>query len=516
MSKQIYAKYIRLSVDDAKSDSMSIENQRLVIDRHLARLEADLADLDIAEFVDNGHSGTDFDRPAVQKLLELVRSGTVACIIVKDFSRFGRNSLEMGYFIEKVFPLFGVRFISVSDSFDSDDHKGSTGGLEVTFKYLLHEYYSIDLSNKIRAARRSRMESGKAVTKNCVFGYMLDSGRNMVIDEPAADTVRLIFKLALEGSSFADIARRLYEEKRPTPSLYKGRSKNSGYIWAPASISSFLSEEQYAGTYIAGRSRSVGIGGKSAVNQPESEWIKIPDHHPAIIEKPLFDKVQLINKRKADKSGKVSKSTRLYGKREHHLKNKVVCGCCNRTMHLSMTRNMRFVCNYTRSATDMDCHKYGIAASELCDTVFEAIVRQAECSDELDDLCGLGELEIVNARHNSISSQITAYDDEKCSLYESYVNNEIGAEDYRDRKYFIDMEIGRLKRSMSALEGESKNIEKKNSKLELAGIVTAESGLTSQLADLLIEKVRLYPNGEIEIEWKSSALSTETEVSEYA
>ena len=134
MRKTIIAKYIRLSLEDEKYDSLSIENQRAILNAHIDTLG--LPDAEVLEFVDNGHTGTNFERPAVQEMLELVRRSKIDCILVKDFSRFGRNAIETGYFIEMVFPLFHTRFISVDDGFDTDDHKGDTGGLEVSFKFL--------------------------------------------------------------------------------------------------------------------------------------------------------------------------------------------------------------------------------------------------------------------------------------------------------------------------------------------------------------------------------------------
>ena len=138
MAEQIIAKYIRLSLDDAQTDSMSLSHQRLLLDKYIA--DSDLTG-PVREFVDNGFSGLNFERPAVQELLELVKDGGVRCILVKDFSRFGRNAIETGYFIERVFPLYRVRFISVSDHFDSAQHDGDTGGMEVAFKFLMSEYY---------------------------------------------------------------------------------------------------------------------------------------------------------------------------------------------------------------------------------------------------------------------------------------------------------------------------------------------------------------------------------------
>jgi DNA invertase Pin-like site-specific DNA recombinase len=171
------AKYIRLSIDDAKTESLSIENQRLYLDSYIAGMDEN--DVTVLEFVDNGYSGTHFERPAIQELLELVRSGSVNCIIVKDFSRFGRNMIEAGYFLQMVFPLFKTRFISVSDNFDSQ--VGDAGGLDVAFKLLISECYSKDISVKIKSAKRAKALSGEFVTKNCVFGYKKVGNRRQII-----------------------------------------------------------------------------------------------------------------------------------------------------------------------------------------------------------------------------------------------------------------------------------------------------------------------------------------------
>ncbi len=157
MSTYIVAMYIRLSLEDAKTDSLSIPNQRLLLRWHIATLEQE--NVEILEFVDNGYSGVNFERPAMQELLELVRQSKIHCIIVKDFSRFGRNMIETGYFLEKVFPLFRTRFISVSDGFDTKDYKEDTGGMTVAFKYLMHEYYSLDLSRKTKSAKYEKNEA---------------------------------------------------------------------------------------------------------------------------------------------------------------------------------------------------------------------------------------------------------------------------------------------------------------------------------------------------------------------
>lgn len=160
MQKYVIALYIRLSIEDYKYDSMSIENQRLVLNEYAAAMPEAL-NSEVLEFVDNGYSGTNFERPQVQKLIEMVRENRIDCIIVKDFSRFGRNSIETGYFLERVFPLFHTRFISVSDDYDSDNYKGDTGGMDVAFKYLISEYYSRDMSIKTKSAKYAKMQRGE-------------------------------------------------------------------------------------------------------------------------------------------------------------------------------------------------------------------------------------------------------------------------------------------------------------------------------------------------------------------
>ena len=170
MQKYVIALYIRLSIEDYKYDSLSIENQSLVLHEYAASMPEAL-NAEITEFIDNGYSGTNFERPQVQKLIELVRANQIDCIIVKDFSRFGRNSIETGYFIERVFPLFHTRFISISDDFDSSKFKGDTGGMDVAFKYLISEYYSRDMSIKTKSAKYAKMQRGEYQSKICPYGY---------------------------------------------------------------------------------------------------------------------------------------------------------------------------------------------------------------------------------------------------------------------------------------------------------------------------------------------------------
>lgn len=204
MQKYVIALYIRLSIEDYKYESLSIENQRLILREYVQSMsEGDYAE--VLEFVDNGYSGANFERPQIQELIGKVRENQIDCIIVKDFSRFGRNALETGYFIERVFPLFHTRFISVSDGFDSDRHKGDTGGMDVAFKYLISEYYSRDMSMKTKTAKYAKMERGEYQSTICPYGYRKGADGIMEPDPEAAAVVREIFRLAAQGNKTCGI-----------------------------------------------------------------------------------------------------------------------------------------------------------------------------------------------------------------------------------------------------------------------------------------------------------------------
>ena len=298
MLEYVIADYFRLSLDDKITESMSIDNQRLIVNRHIAELP-EYQNAKIIEFVDNGYSGTNFERPAVQELLELVQKGKVHCVIVKDFSRFGRNSIEMGYFIEQVFPLYRTRFISIGDGYDSNNYKEDTGGIEVAFKYIISEYYSKDLSEKSKSAKYAKMRRGEYKCKTCPYGYKSGKDKDMEIDGDAAGVVRMIFDLSLAGNTAHQIMEALYRQKIPTPGEYKASKGNTAHdtskthgIWQRSTVLRILEDERFTGTYIIGKRAVREIGSTRNRMKDKSEWFIIPDHHPAIISKEVYDKVQ--------------------------------------------------------------------------------------------------------------------------------------------------------------------------------------------------------------------------------
>jgi len=296
MNEYVIAKYIRLSIEDDKTESMSIPHQQLILDRHIDELE--IPNATVLEFIDNGHTGKNMERPAVQEMLDLVRSGRVHCIAVKDFSRFSRNAMDSGYFIEQVFPLYQVRFISVADHFDSNDYINDTGGIDVAFKFLMHEYYSEDLSKKVSSAMRLKMRNGEYFSKRRIYGYERTDDRRLIPNEPAASVVRQIFALALSGKNTSMIRDILSAERIPTPSQYLAAQHNmntwQSEIWTARMVLTILKNVQYTGCYVSGKQTIKAVGSSSKNWVDESEWITIPDSHPPLVSKEDFEAVQAL------------------------------------------------------------------------------------------------------------------------------------------------------------------------------------------------------------------------------
>ena len=504
INKTTVAKYIRLSLEDAKYDSLSIQSQRLLIDRHIDSLEFPSGtEVEVLEFVDNGYSGVNFERPAVQKLLDLVRESKIDCIIVKDFSRFGRNSIETGYFIEMVFPIFRTRFISISDGFDSDDYREDTGGMQVAFKFLMHEYYSHDMSKKSKSAKYAKFKRGEYQSVICPYGYRKGAGGRMEIDEEAAAVIKMIFECALTMKNAQDVVKMLYDKKIPTPAEYrktKGKpihdTSRTGGIWQRSTILRFLEDERYTGTYVIGKRAVVEIGSNKSRLKPESEWFKIPDHHPAIIGKELFDKVQSVMLK--------FKCPKTKGA-DYPLKSKVICGCCLHTMQIAPRLQRAFACRFTSVDKTAECYRHEVIEHELEDLLFEIINKQAQVILNTDGLGQAENLPFHIEQQSEYEKRIELCREEKRKLYEGLILGTVNAEAYKAEKTVIDTELNRLNRAFDSLKAETAvMIAAKTSDDELrrlAEAASSESKLSKALVDLLINKVYVYPGNRVEIDW---------------
>lgn len=366
------AVYIRLSREDPdkrkqeyKKESLSITNQRNYIQAYISSHE-EFKGARRMEFVDDGYSGTNFNRPSVQKMLGMCRNREVDCVIVKDISRFGRNYLEVGSYLDQIFPCLGIRFIAVNDHYDSAAYRGTTGGIDVAFRNFFYDVYSRDLSGKVKSGVSVSMKKGEYHAGWIIYGYRkTEDGRGLAVDENAAAVVRRIFEEIAEGKTAKTVARQLNEEGIPTVLAYKqelGEQKNRQYeadIWNGGSITKMIRNEVYQGDMIYKKAVRPRVGSKTRIRQPQETWTVIRDHHEPVVGRELFRKANdRILHKKAPAGGrkKVGRSV-------------VKCGCCKRTMELRKTKTPYFVCRRRGLLADSLCNEITIPQKRITETM---------------------------------------------------------------------------------------------------------------------------------------------------
>lgn len=304
------ALYLRLSVDEAETDeSNSITNQRYLLNHYLDQTP-EFKNWERLEFVDDGFSGTSLNRPSFQRLMAAVKVGTIRHIIVKDLSRFMRDYLGLGNYLENIFPFLGVRFIALNDQYDSIVSENNGLDIDVPFRNLLNDFYSKDVSEKVKSAMNSMKRSGKNMSWLPPFGYIKDPEDRfkIIIDEAVAPIVRRIFTLYLDGNSYQKIARILNKEQVITPAERKMQISQARYekslrltreqernVWSVINVAQILKNEAYKGTYLY--NTRTYIRGKH-VFLPESEWERIENNHEAIISAELFEQVARLKAKK--------------------------------------------------------------------------------------------------------------------------------------------------------------------------------------------------------------------------
>lgn len=499
MRSYVIALYIRLSVEDSKTESLSIPNQRLIL-REWAMSLPEWENAEVLEFIDNGHTGTNFERPAVQELLELVQNGKINCILVKDLSRFGRNSIETGYFIERVFPLYHTRFISVGDDFDTANFKGDTGGIDVAFKYLISECYSRDMSMKTKSAKYAKMRRGEYQSVICPYGYQKSTDGRMEPDEEVAGIVWQIFQWAAEGNTAAEITRKLYALKIPTPGEYR-KSKGKNYynvsrahgVWSSSTVLRILADQRYIGTYVIGKQAVREIGSRRVRRKDESEWFKIPDHHEAIVSKELFEQANSATRRFSIPNKK---------RRDYLLRGKVFCGCCDHAMSRKNDPAW-FYCRHSEAAESFPCHGLQVKACELEQAVFDTLRVQIHSALGVDTT--KDKLNLQSVQEAEHEKKLRTLQDSKRQLYEQYALGEIDLETYKARKEEFDIALVKEKNVHTAIAAQMKKAQSdydaKVKRDEIIQEITSANSLTNSLANLLIKKVYVFPENRIEIEY---------------
>ncbi len=387
--KYTVMKYLRLSAEDIdldgleKYESNSIANQRAYLDDFISKMP-EFEGCEILEAIDDGRTGTNFQRPGVQQVLELAERGKINCVVVKDLSRFGRNYIEVGDYLEQKFPAWGVRFVSVADMYDSSSYEGTTGGINIAFRNLIAEMYSQDLAEKVRSAKDTLNKHGKISASYSFYGYVIDPDdrHRLLIDEPAAEIVRHIFNLYEQGLSVRKIARKLNEDGVQTASE---RKKEQGAkrewlrngkvsMWDGSIITRIIADERYTGTHIYGKKRSIELGKRGSKAVPKSEWIIVPGAIPAIITGAQFERVKALRAMNTP-----SMSAKQSGSGSAILSRKIFCGGCGKSLARRKAAGGGYTyCCSTRSVKNgLDCMTGSVRESAITEAVLTVIKQQA-------------------------------------------------------------------------------------------------------------------------------------------
>ena len=432
------ALYMRLSKEDEKARENGFEDESNSIKMQRALLchfvETHFEHYRLMEFQDDGYSGTNFNRPGVRAMLDLVKQSALDCIVVKDFSRFSRDYIEMGSYIEQIFPFMGVRFISVNDQYDSMEGDGRAGDIDISFRNLLYDLYSRDLSVKVKSALAVRREKGNYISAHCPFGYEKDPGdrHRLLIEKDEAEVVRRIFDLALDGMTSVQIAKTFNTEGIKTPIEYKNakgesrrKSKGARFTWRGSTVCHILTNRVYVGDMVYGKYyKDENAGGHIRAKE---DWRTCQNHHDPIISREIFEEIQ-----RRHTGGKVQKT----GQR-HPLTGKLICAGCGKNLRFCKGLNPCFSCpdlyvkpetGCVRKANAMFLEQYVLY--ELQQKLNVLLDRDKIWMEREEEL--KRRLEKLKANRKSVQSQQKALQVERLKNYEQYAA-EKRAEEGRNR-----------------------------------------------------------------------------------
>lgn len=515
--------YKRLSQDDGRGEvSNSIINQTELI-KDYGKTHSDIEI--VAEYDDDGYSGTNFNRPSFQKMMEEVKRGKIQCIMVKDFSRFARNFLDAGEYLEQIFPFLGVRFISVNDHYDSDTKEGTAGDWDVVFKNFLYDLYSKDLSKKTIAAKKSKARRGEYLGK-APIGYVRSKEKKnqLEIEPEGAKIVRFIFDMALSGHTIPEIVKRLNQAEIPTPGtltekVYRGKQmmvrKNTAVIcWQYNMVWEILKNRVYTGACVNfKRSKTAPCGARTKKNG-EEEQIIVPDCHEAIVTEEEF--AQAFEQCRIMK-GKRSKKDHRYRPRRTVLSGFCVCGYCNRVMRYEYRAKSLdvFYCETTRHA-DMpidentcDCREYEV--DKINAVVLKAVKQIGElaekkyCIAKRDNSQQSEKATKLECKINQFRQRILKKKIEKQDCYELYIMEEDDRNKYLAVKQACDAEIEAAEREITVLSKEmamqAEVDDEQLKEIENISLFAKEPALTKEMVEYMIKEVRIYRDDRYEIVW---------------
>ncbi len=510
--------YIRLSKEDlkkGKDDSNSVKNQRDLLNdfyrRNIDEFES------ITEYVDDGHTGTDANREDFQRLLADVMSGKINCVIVKDLSRFARNYSDAGSLIDNLFVQMGVRFISLAENVDSYKNPDSVSNIIVPITNVMNDNYCYQTSKKIRQVFDYKRRNGQYIGAFAPYGYVKHpkDKHRLIVDPDAAENVKLIFTMLIQGSSKRAIALYLNEHGVPSPSAYKVQKglpvSTRGYddpMWGVRMIHSILTNPTYTGDLAQGRSRVKSYKVHQIKAVPREEWVEVAGTHEAIIDYETFDKVQALLQRDTRTSPK--------GREVHLFSGFLKCADCGRaiTRCVGKNNNVYYSCstykNRSRTACTMHSIKHerleaavlfavqhqvhlAVSYSEIVTQINSAPIKKSQ-SYRLDDLIAAKERELT---------KITRY---KQSLYQDWKDGEITQQEYRDMKADYERQTSDISAVLTRLNAERAELANgvDNEHPALVAFMKYQNieALNREILVELVDYIKVYENGNISVKFK--------------
>ena len=520
------AQYIRLSQEDNdtgidKQESNSITSQKSLLNEFIEEYD-DLIVYDT--YVDDGYTGTDFNRPGFQRLLEDMRKGNINCVLVKDLSRLGRNYIEVGNYIEQIFPVFNVRFIAINDSVDSFKNPMSSNTILVPFKNLINDEYARDTSIKIKSALNGRKKKGEFIGAFPSYGYVKDEQdkHKLVIDEESAKIVRKIFEWKVnEGLGNLSICHRLndmgvlnptgYKKKKLNQNYNNSKMKQEDYSWGPSTVRNILKNDVYIGNVTQGKRKVKSYKIHKIEQVSEEEWITVENMHEPIIDKELFNKAQGLKKvdTRVQSTGILSIWAGI-----------LKCADCGRAMHKKYCKNTSgtvyeyYICGTYRKKSNKLCTKHTLKVEELEQSVLEIIKLHIELLIDTENI-----LEQINktktkqlANENILNikqakeKEIEKISNLKRCLYEDWKNEDITREEYIEYKQKYEQDIKRIKGIIENLDKQKEKqeqlIDENSQWIENFKKYKNISKLDRDIITELIDYIEVYENKKIKIHFK--------------
>ena len=461
-TKYLAAKYIRLSyTDDKDNESDSVQNQRKMLDTFLAahpEIEA------VSEKVDDGVSGIIFDRPAFKEMMADIEAGRINCVVVKDLSRLGREYIETGRYLRRIFPAYGVRFIAINDNIDT--LKDSGDDLVIGVKSIINDAYSRDISVKTRSALNTKRNDGAYVGACPVYGYRKEeeNKNQLLIDEYPASVVRDIFRMKIDGMSAAKIAETLngkgvlspiaYKRDRGLPHPKKGFADRPDAKWSATAIIRILTNETYTGALIQGKTGTFNYKIKDIISRPESEWKRTEDAHEAVVSKQDFDLAQRVMR--------LDTRTSPGSDRVYLFSGVLICGCCGGRMTRKTvpSKGKLYYYYYCPTGKKHGCHDAAmLKEADLSECVLESVKAHVANIVSLDSvLAGSDKQKTAQALARQIEAQIADNERQiekttgfKAGLHENMISGILTKEEFKALKAKYTADAERLRRANETL-----------------------------------------------------------------